>query len=66
MPKIGLTYTSDIKEEVVVKPFRRLEDLSLLKRGFRYDKDLRRFVAPLSLETIAQMSYYVRDVANFN
>lgn len=52
--RIGMKYTDEMKSESVVK-CRNLEDISFLKRGFRYCDILSRWVAPLALATIREM-----------
>jgi len=55
MPKlmgaIGLEYTTELKESALI-PFRRIDDIEFLKRSFRYDILLNRWVAPLREESI--------------
>jgi ribosomal protein S17E len=60
MKTIGLTYTDENKSEVLV-PFRRLSEVTFLKRGFRFDNMLGRYVAPLSLDTILEMPYWTKE-----
>jgi hypothetical protein len=60
MSKIGLTYTDENKSDSLV-PFRKLSEVTFLKRGFRYDELLGRYVAPLSLDTILEMPYWTKD-----
>lgn len=54
MAKIGLEYTTEIKTKATV-PFRNLGEVEFLKRQWRFDYDLGRYVAPLRLESIANM-----------
>jgi hypothetical protein len=57
---IGLTYTDELKSETLV-PYRKLSEVTFLKRGFRYEKLLGRYVAPLSLDTILEMPYWTKE-----
>lgn len=52
MAHLGLTYTSERKDEAIVPDYRSLLEVSFLKRGFRYDEDYCRWVAPLELDSI--------------
>lgn len=54
MGRIGMNMTSTDKgtELVMDRPF---HSLTFLKRSFRYDDDMNRFLAPLTLETILEM-----------
>nr|WPR18446.1 MAG: RNA-dependent RNA polymerase [Chemarfal virus 190] len=51
MKAIGLTYTNENKTESVVAN-RRIYEVNFLKRGFRYEKTIDRWVAPISMVTI--------------
>jgi len=63
--KIGMTYTDETKSGQMV-PFRTLEDVQFLKRKFVYDKELARWRAPLTLETILEMPNWVRKTPDIN
>jgi hypothetical protein len=54
MKTIGMTYTSDDKESQIGQ-MKTLEEITFLKRHFRYSKELCRYVAPLALFTIVEM-----------
>jgi hypothetical protein len=60
MTRIGQRYTDEDKNEPTV-PFRALEDLSFLKRGFRYERMLGQWVAPLAMKTIKEMPYWTKE-----
>jgi hypothetical protein len=60
MSTIGLTFTDENKSDILV-PFRKLSEVTFLKRGFRYDELLGRYVAPLSLDTILEMPYWTKE-----
>jgi len=58
MKDIGLTYTSEFKVASIV-PLRELEEVSFLKRKFRYEQLIADYVAPLELETILETPYWL-------
>lgn len=62
---IGMEYTDEDKTGNIV-PFRSLSEISFLKRKFRYDTDLCRHVAPLDLDTILEMTMWVRGDLDHN
>jgi hypothetical protein len=51
MEKIGMNYTTELKQEATV-PFRKITEVEFLKRSFRFDKAHNRWVAPLNMESI--------------
>lgn len=53
MKTFGHIYTSDLKDTADLQ-YRTLADVSILKRHFVYDKKLRFWFAPLSLESILE------------
>ena len=57
----GMEFTAENKEEKF-DHYRKLEDCTFLKRGFRYEPLLGRFVAPLTLETVLEMPYRTKRV----
>lgn len=57
--KFGFTYTSEDKTEEVA-PLRRLADVSFLKRQWKYDPIVSRYVAALSLDTILEMVQWTK------
>lgn len=60
MSRIYLTYTDENKTEGEVPKYRTLEECTFLKRTFRYDHDVNRYVGALSLETILEMPYWTQ------
>lgn len=54
MKNIGMTYTSDDKESAIGL-MKTTQQITFLKRHFRYSDELCRYVAPLSLFTIVEM-----------
>lgn len=59
----GITYTSADKTEVT-KPYYSLEEVTFLKRGYRYDKDLGMFTAPLDIDSISKSLHNYMHAAN--
>lgn len=59
--RIGLSYTMEDKDAIANAPSRKIEEISYLKRGFRFDKKNARWLAPLSLDTILEMSMWLHD-----
>jgi hypothetical protein len=59
LKKLNLIYTSEDKKTNVA-PFRKLSEVTFLKRSFRYDDYLDRYVAPLELEVILEMAYWTK------
>lgn len=49
--KIGVIYTTPTKE-AITEPYMRREEISFLKRSWRFDSDLGRYVAPLEEDSI--------------
>ncbi len=62
LKEMGFVYTDEQKSNDALK-YKRLEECTFLKRGFRYEERLRRYVAPLALETILEMGYWTRKSA---
>jgi len=59
MAELGLTYTSDTKDGVN-KNLRTLFDVTFLKRKFRFEDYVHRYVAPLDYDTAMQISYFCK------
>jgi hypothetical protein len=59
LAKIGLKYTDENKGTGSVG-IRKFTEVSFLKRGFRYERMLGRFVAPLELGVILEMPYWTK------
>jgi len=57
---LGMEYTSETKG-VVKDAMRPLEEVSFLKRKFRYEKLYDRFCAPLDLSVILEIPYWITD-----
>lgn len=57
---IGMTYTDEAKTQGSAPDWKTLEEVSFLKRQFRYDADKRVWEAPLSMDTILEMPNWCR------
>jgi hypothetical protein len=57
LAKVGLTYTCEAKSGEVAD-FRTLDQVSFLKRSFRFEKRVHSYIAPLELDTILEMPYW--------
>lgn len=58
MAEIGLTYTDEDKKTGSMIKWRKLEECTFLKRGFRVEKSLDRYVGPLALDSILESPYW--------
>jgi hypothetical protein len=58
MAEIGLTYTDEDKQTGSIVKWRTLEECTFLKRGFRVEKVLDRYVGPLSLDSLLESPYW--------
>jgi len=56
----GMNFTSDSKTAGNAS-LRRLEELTFLKRSFRYERFYDRYAAPLSLDTVLEIPYWTKD-----
>lgn len=63
MKELALKYTSDTKDGVNLQ-LRKLTDITFLKRKFSYNKELRRWVAPLDNNTIKEICYWTKPGEN--
>lgn len=57
-PTIGMVYTSDNKEDKNPPPCRTIEEVTFLKRSFRWEERLGMYVAPLDEQTLCEVCYY--------
>lgn len=57
--RFGMIYTDESKSGSVTA-FRKITEISFLKRDFRFDPEQRRYRAPLALKTIRDMVQFVR------
>jgi hypothetical protein len=58
LQNIGMTYTDEAKSGL--SDFRTIGQISFLKRGFRWDEQRCRFVAPLNVDTIQEMVLWTK------
>jgi hypothetical protein len=58
--ELGQQYTSETKVEGDVPDFRKLTDVEFLKRTFRYENAVGRYVGPLRMETILEIPYWTK------
>lgn len=58
--RIGMVYTDESKSGGEMAPFRRLDQIAYLKRGFVYDDERRYWRAPLELATVLEMANWCR------
>jgi GTPase SAR1 family protein len=56
----GQQYTAETKAEGDVPDFRKLSEVEFLKRTFRYEPCVGRYVAPLRMETIEEIPYWTK------
>jgi hypothetical protein len=59
MAEFGLVYTNETKTGTMSE-LRNLEEVAFLKRTFRYEPILGRYVAPLSLPVILEIPYWTK------
>lgn len=65
--EIGMIYTDEDKQENVNIPdYRPIQQVSFLKRSFRVEPQLGRFVGPLTLDTVLETPYWLRSCVNEN
>lgn len=65
--KIGFTYTSEDKSEAGVDSLRSIDEVSFLKRSWKYDPIVNTYVAALDLDTILEMIQWTkRNDKDFN
>jgi len=61
MKSFGYNYTDEMKVGEGVGPlYRTLDQVTFLKRGFRFEPALGRYVAPLALPAILEMLYWTK------
>lgn len=58
---LNQVYTDEAKTSGSDVFFRTLGEVSFLKRSFRYDKDLKRYLAPLSLDSLLETPYWYHE-----
>jgi hypothetical protein len=60
MKEFGMVYTNDTKTVATGEITRPLSQITFLKRAFRWEKSLGRYVAPLDLSVVEQMGYWTK------
>lgn len=59
---LHMTYTDETKQESdSITEYRKLEDVTFLKRSFVYDPAIRRWIAPLELEKVLNIPYWTKE-----
>lgn len=58
MKRFGMGYTDELKTTGLAKDFRSIDEIEFLKRRWRYDERVGRYVAPLRIESIIEMPYW--------
>jgi hypothetical protein len=58
--ELDMKFTPASKDESILPDTRPIDQLSFLKRTFRMEKDLGRWLAPLDLDTILEMPYWTK------
>lgn len=56
---IGLSYTMEDKDAVAEAPARTINEVSYLKRTFKYDSELHQWLAPLTLSTVLETPQWI-------
>jgi hypothetical protein len=59
MENFGLVYTTELKESAIDK-FRHITQVEFLKRAFRYEATLGKWVAPLRLESVLEIPQWTK------
>lgn len=60
MSEIGLTYTDENKQTDKADKWKPLTECTFLKRGFRIEESLNRYVGPLALESVLESPYWTQ------
>jgi hypothetical protein len=63
MRDFGLVYTNEQKKGVN-SALREFEEVSFLKRKFRYNEDVCKYVAPLDINVIFEIPYWTKNIPN--
>jgi hypothetical protein len=61
MSTLGYTYTDDSKGLKSNKLFRDIGEITILKRSFRWDEGMYRYLAPEELDTVLEIPYWVKS-----
>uniref|UniRef100_A0A8J9WWK4 Polyprotein n=1 Tax=viral metagenome TaxID=1070528 RepID=A0A8J9WWK4_9ZZZZ len=57
--EMGMTYTDEAKSGDMI-PYRSIDEISYLKRGFKWDEDEHQYIAPLDLSVVLEMTNWVK------
>ena len=60
--ELGMTYTDE--QKLGVRTFRTLEEVKFLKRGFRYEQEIGRWVGPLDIRVVMEMPNWIHRSAD--
>lgn len=61
MANFGMEYTSEYKDDHALADTRPLSAITFLKRSFRYEKNLGKYLAPLDLDVVLEIPYWFTD-----
>lgn len=61
MSEYGMTYTSENKIDGDIADYRPIEEITFLKRGFRFEPYKDEYVAPLALDTVLYSVYWCKN-----
>lgn len=64
MAELGLKYTTELKDTAKI-PFRDLTEVSFLKRSWKWDPLLVRYVAPIELSVALEICYWTKSVSDW-
>nr|QPG92978.1 polyprotein 1 [Skokie dicistro-like virus] len=57
--ELAMTYTSETKGQQQSE-FRKISEVTFLKRGFEFDEDVGHWFAPLSIDSISEMTNWIK------
>jgi len=57
--EMGMTYTDETKSGKMI-PYRSIDEIGYLKRGFKWDEEEHQYIAPLDLSVVLEMINWVR------
>jgi len=64
LSRIGMTYTTELKETAVI-PFRPITEISFLKRSWVYCPMSGRYIAPLELDVVLEFSMWTKKGTDY-
>lgn len=56
----NLDYTDETKEQKITRAYRQIEEISFLKRTFHFDKQYKKYIAPLDLRVVLEIPYWTK------